>query len=431
MPTCGSRLASSTGSARSRSNTPVDFTRRSARSQRRAAGCAAALRGAGRAGRGTLHSCRPTPRLAAEVKTDIFIQKYLPRTYRKCVPLQRSAHAGRAHRRRLSLRGEGEGSPEPGVRPVARRRELGRDLRLLPAPSPAGAAARAGSRGVVRGASRRCSTKGGFVYVDLAPGSAYAAQRADFDFLKRYAARIPALNARPTRASCSRRCCFRCSTTAPDRPFRSATTTRRSSRRRTTTTASRRSSTATQPVSQNLLAEEPDGFAPVTDIGIRLGWDDEQMLIWQNRQLKADSTVPEDRRRRRSDSTRRWVCSATASTRANIRSVDWHSLVQGAQQGAAALDGVPLGECRRRAARRSASDAARWLSGHQPVLAAVVLLPVERRVAGAARRRCGRASIKTEEDTDRRRRSGTAIRCRSGSTRSRCAMAQPTISASG
>ena len=44
----------------------------------------------------------------------------------------------------------------------------------------------------------------------------------------------------------------------------------------------------TQPVSQNLLAEEPDGLAPVTDLGIRLGWDDEQLLIWQNRQLKAD-----------------------------------------------------------------------------------------------------------------------------------------------
>ena len=47
-----------------------------------------------------------------------------------------------------------------------------------------------------------------------------------------------------------------------------------------------------QPVSQNLLAEDPDGFAPMTDIGIRLGWDDEQILIWQNRQLKADPTVP-------------------------------------------------------------------------------------------------------------------------------------------
>ena len=47
-----------------------------------------------------------------------------------------------------------------------------------------------------------------------------------------------------------------------------------------------------QPVSQNVLAEDPDGFAPLTDIGIRLAWDDEQILIWQNRQLKEDPTVP-------------------------------------------------------------------------------------------------------------------------------------------
>ena len=38
-------------------------------------------------------------------------------------------------------------------------------------------------------------------------------------------------------------------------------------------------------MSQNLLAEEPDGFTPLTDIGIRLGWDDEQILIWQSRQV--------------------------------------------------------------------------------------------------------------------------------------------------
>ena len=30
---------------------------------------------------------------------------------------------------------------------------------------------------------------------------------------------------------------------------------------------------------------------PTKDIGIRLGWDDEQVLIWQNRQLKEDPSV--------------------------------------------------------------------------------------------------------------------------------------------
>ncbi|HZQ21913.1 MAG TPA: hypothetical protein VFA89_03870 [Terriglobales bacterium] len=46
-----------------------------------------------------------------------------------------------------------------------------------------------------------------------------------------------------------------------------------------------------QPVSGNLLHEpgqEQDGLPPSRDFGIRLGWDDEQLLIWQNRQMAAD-----------------------------------------------------------------------------------------------------------------------------------------------
>ncbi|MES2425993.1 MAG: hypothetical protein V4560_03435 [Bacteroidota bacterium] len=47
---------------------------------------------------------------------------------------------------------------------------------------------------------------------------------------------------------------------------------------------------AAQPVSSNLLAEEQDGAHPVNDAGIRLAWDDEQILIWYIRQL-ADNPV--------------------------------------------------------------------------------------------------------------------------------------------
>lgn len=46
-----------------------------------------------------------------------------------------------------------------------------------------------------------------------------------------------------------------------------------------------------QPVSANLLLEpgqEDQGLPPSRDFGIRLGWDDEQLLIWQNRQMAAD-----------------------------------------------------------------------------------------------------------------------------------------------
>ena len=42
---------------------------------------------------------------------------------------------------------------------------------------------------------------------------------------------------------------------------------------------------ANQPVSGNLLQEEQDGFHPQKEAGIRLGWEDEQLLIWYLRQM--------------------------------------------------------------------------------------------------------------------------------------------------
>ncbi len=49
-----------------------------------------------------------------------------------------------------------------------------------------------------------------------------------------------------------------------------------------------------QPISTNFLQEEvsEEMLHPTKDIGIRLAWDDEQVLIWLNRQLKPDSSVP-------------------------------------------------------------------------------------------------------------------------------------------
>lgn len=50
---------------------------------------------------------------------------------------------------------------------------------------------------------------------------------------------------------------------------------------------------AHQPVSDHMLKEARDPEFPVTtDAGIRLGWDDEQLLIWMNRQLEEDHTKP-------------------------------------------------------------------------------------------------------------------------------------------
>ncbi|MBA2498287.1 MAG: hypothetical protein H0V30_01015 [Chitinophagaceae bacterium] len=49
---------------------------------------------------------------------------------------------------------------------------------------------------------------------------------------------------------------------------------------------------ANQPVSNNLLQETQDGLHPQKDAGIRMGWDDEQILIWYIRQLAENPSKP-------------------------------------------------------------------------------------------------------------------------------------------
>jgi len=54
---------------------------------------------------------------------------------------------------------------------------------------------------------------------------------------------------------------------------------------------------ANQPVNQDLLQEKDNSNPPLKDIGIRLGWDDEQIAIWYNRQMlkkEEQSDLPVD-----------------------------------------------------------------------------------------------------------------------------------------
>lgn len=131
---------------------------------------------------------------------------------------------------------------------------------------------------------------GGWLYVDLADRSDYKdQQRADPNFIKLYAARIPALTlgaehsrqlfapllfpvlapGQPTDGNYDE---LLIEATSYDDGFAKIIH-------------------AHQPHSRNLLAEESDGAHPVKDAGIRLGWDDEQILIWYMRQLTTDDSV--------------------------------------------------------------------------------------------------------------------------------------------
>ncbi len=133
--------------------------------------------------------------------------------------------------------------------------------------------------------------EGGFLYIDLADGSSFSPQwSADDTFIKRYAARIPALKPGEPRQ-----------VFAPllypvlnvhdgnyDKLF--------------IETAEYDDGFAKivhcqQPPHRDPLVEDADGSYPVKDAGIRLGWDDEQILIWYMRQLMIDSSVASSEKR--------------------------------------------------------------------------------------------------------------------------------------
>ena len=136
--------------------------------------------------------------------------------------------------------------------------------------------------------------QGGWLYIDLADGSDYKEQQiADDSFVKKYAARIPALKAgtsRPLFAANLFPVLFKkpADLTDPspvgnfDNIFIEASDY---------DDGFSKIVHAFQPVSQNILLEESDGFHPTHESGIRLGWDDEQILGWYIRQMSEDASV--------------------------------------------------------------------------------------------------------------------------------------------
>ncbi len=231
------------------------------------------------------------PRLAEKVTKDIFIKKYLPQTYRNSFLFSgpRTGDAVTYDSYHCAVKDAKEPNPFFETTPdtvswgqvyayCLRHHQLARRL------------------GLIREASFEVDgamfANGGFLFVDVAAGSAYAAQTAaDYSFFARYAARIPALvpdTARQLFAAVQ----------FPVLPATGAPPVAPGNYDAVYIEAAdyddgfAKIVHGTQPVSQHLLSEKADGFSPLTDIGIRLGWDDEQILIWQNRQLKEDSTVP-------------------------------------------------------------------------------------------------------------------------------------------
>ena len=234
------------------------------------------------------------PRLAGAAQDKFAISKYLPPTYRESFvftgPWAKGAVTDDSYHCALS----GNTDPNPLFEASPNTVSWGqvyayclRQPRL------------ATRLGLVRSASVEVGdalvADGCYVYVSLAADSAYAAQLgAQFTFVSHYAARLPKLTGGASRQlfAAVQFPVLYDDPGVPGPPAALGNYDRIFAEAADYDDGFAKIVHGAQPVSQNLLAEEPDGIAPVHDIGIRLGWDDEQILTWQNRQMVPDPTVP-------------------------------------------------------------------------------------------------------------------------------------------
>ena len=136
---------------------------------------------------------------------------------------------------------------------------------------------------------------GGWLYVDLHPDCSYfGAAQADPNYVKRYAARIPKLDLAGGRILFSAVQFPVLNNNLPPGPDDPVAPSSAILDDMFLEAAEFDDGFCKivhnyQPVTNNLLREEQDDEYPVTnDIGIRLGWDDEQIAAWHARQLGAD-----------------------------------------------------------------------------------------------------------------------------------------------
>lgn len=136
--------------------------------------------------------------------------------------------------------------------------------------------------------------QGGWLFIDLADDSDYKIQQqADDTFLKKYAARIPVLKPGEQRqvfSSLLFPVLFKPNPADPD-PAPDGNYDQLFIEAAAYDDGFAKIVHAFQPPSRNLLSESNNGDHPVKDIGIRLGWDDEQILIWYMRQMMIDTSV--------------------------------------------------------------------------------------------------------------------------------------------
>jgi hypothetical protein len=225
----------------------------------------------------------PVDKPPAPVKEENSIKKYLPQSYRKSfnfvAPRTKNAIIDESYH--CAVRDAKPPTPSPIVHSINWGRVFAYALRQ---PKLAGALGMIYATQIPIQASY--FSKGGWLYIDLADTSDYKAQqKLDDDFIKKYAARIPPLEPGKKR-NVFAAIQFPVLPADPPGNFDNIFIEQADY-----DDGFAKIIHAFQPVSQNLLLEESDGFHPSKEVGIRLGWDDEQILIWYMRQLAEDPNI--------------------------------------------------------------------------------------------------------------------------------------------
>ncbi len=137
---------------------------------------------------------------------------------------------------------------------------------------------------------------GGWIYLDGAPTSDFYVQaQAEKSLIKKYAARIPALTIGSDRnifAAVQFPVLFKEHPADPD-PVPAGNFDQIFIEASEYDTGFSKIVHTYQPLNGNFMLEEEDPESPPRkDLGIRIGWDDEQLLIWQNRQMAEDPDKP-------------------------------------------------------------------------------------------------------------------------------------------
>lgn len=232
---------------------------------------------------------------AEAVSAHHYTQKHLPRTYRQAFHFTkpRTKHATIDDSYACSLKENDK--PNPLFQPDDSRVSWGQVFALcLRQPDLAKKCGfiREGFIDIPAG----LLVEGGWLYMDLAPESDYFQAAPDDVLFKTYAARLPKINPGIDRnlfAAVLFPVRFDDMAPPPVNPEVPSNYDELLAEAGIYDDGFAKIVHAHQPVSDHLLREDPDPEFPVSnDSGIRLAWDDEQLLIWLNRQLEEDPSKP-------------------------------------------------------------------------------------------------------------------------------------------